>query len=781
LPPIQRDLTNLYISESYYRLMQTDPIDDATLLDGTGSLVTYLAVSGTLDAFYLKGDGSQLTNIGASSLPSGIVSSSAQTLSHLAGTNIISGSGQRSILGLGTTDSPTFTNLTLTGNLTAQQLIISSSVFVVTQSYSSGSTAFGDTLNDFHQFTGSVYITSSLTTTGTGIFQGTTSTPEYILRVKGFNTGSQLAIGVSGNGDYGIQNSVLNWDGTDYRRQTFTANGFYFNIVSGAFQQQNALRINGDGTTRIHEIWTDNYVNAPGLENTDPNGFAELDWYYGGEFADVIARREGVTIDTGDNDTTFTWKFDNSGSLYLPFTSSNKIYNSDGTVWTASYATTSDFANTLLNDGKYATTGSNTFIGNQLIDGNVVIGGTLTAQTYVVSSSIVNIQTIDVSGSTIFGDTAEDTHQFTGSVLISNGITSSMGFYGNLTGTSSWAQQSVTTSYLDPLFISSSVAYYGFAGSNNITWDSILFKPTNIISGSGQRDILGLAETDSPRFSTIYGTNANLDGNLLVGGTITARTYIISSSVVNQETIKVSGSSVFGNSLDDTHQFTGSLYITGSVNSSQFVGNLTGTSSWATNALTASFALNAAGFESGSFATTASNTFTGNQNFANNTVIGDTTYSTLGGNPINLYYGISKGDIANRFGGIKISNYDWSGGNLASKFEIYTDSEAQDFSTRRVLVDGFGNVSINANTEVTGNLVVTGKLTAQEFHTEIVSSSIIYESGSTKFGDTVDDVHSFTGSLYVTGALVIPTVQTLSPTADVGSIVINNNNLYIYF
>ena len=43
--------------------MQTDPVDDATLLDGTGSLVTYLAVSGTIDAFYFKGDGSQLTGI----------------------------------------------------------------------------------------------------------------------------------------------------------------------------------------------------------------------------------------------------------------------------------------------------------------------------------------------------------------------------------------------------------------------------------------------------------------------------------------------------------------------------------------------------------------------------------------------------------------------------------------------------------------------------------------------------------------------------------------------
>jgi hypothetical protein len=51
-----------------------------------------------------------------------------------------------------------------------------------------------------------------------------------------------------------------------------------------------------------------------------------------------------------------------------------------------------------------------------------------------------------------------------------------------------------------------------------------------------------------------------------------------------------------------------------------------------------------------------------------------------------------------------------------------------------------------------GNAVITGKLTAQEFHTEFVSASIIFESGSTKFGNSLDDVHQFTGSLTTTGS-----------------------------
>ena len=50
------------------------------------------------------------------------------------------------------------------------------------------------------------------------------------------------------------------------------------------------------------------------------------------------------------------------------------------------------------------------------------------------------------------------------------------------------------------------------------------------------------------------------------------------------------------------------------------------------------------------------------------------------------------------------------------------------------------------------DLTVAGTLTAQEFHTEFISASIMFTSGSTKFGDTQDDVHNMTGSLLVTGS-----------------------------
>ena len=63
-----------------------------------------------------------------------------------------------------------------------------------------------------------------------------------------------------------------------------------------------------------------------------------------------------------------------------------------------------------------------------------------------------------------------------------------------------------------------------------------------------------------------------------------------------------------------------------------------------------------------------------------------------------------------------------------------------------------GNVSVTGNLTVSNGTTIGGTLIAQEFHTEYISGSIIFTSGSTKFGDTLDDTHYFTGSMYVTGS-----------------------------
>jgi hypothetical protein len=60
-----------------------------------------------------------------------------------------------------------------------------------------------------------------------------------------------------------------------------------------------------------------------------------------------------------------------------------------------------------------------------------------------------------------------------------------------------------------------------------------------------------------------------------------------------------------------------------------------------------------------------------------------------------------------------------------------------------------------ADSTISGDLNVTGTLTAQEFHTEVTSASIVFTSGSTIFGDSSDDIHNMTGSLNISGSLTL--------------------------
>jgi hypothetical protein len=139
----------------------------------------------------------------------------------------------------------------------------------------------------------------------------------------------------------------------------------------------------------------------------------------------------GTTLVTGSTyPITSSWSNNSVSSISSSY-SNNSI--------SASFATnTSLFNNTA--SSVFATTGSNNFDGNQIVQGNVTVIGNLTAQQYVVSSSISYFTSSYFDGSTKFGDTESDTHQFTGSLRAPN-IT------GSLLGTSSFSNNSTSASY----------------------------------------------------------------------------------------------------------------------------------------------------------------------------------------------------------------------------------------------------------------------------------------------------------------------------------------------
>ncbi len=65
------------------------------------------------------------------------------------------------------------------------------------------------------------------------------------------------------------------------------------------------------------------------------------------------------------------------------------------------------------------------------------------------------------------------------------------------------------------------------------------------------------------------------------------------------------------------------------------------------------------------------------------------------------------------------------------------------------------NTITTGSVSLTGDLTVFGAINARQFNINIISSSTIYESGSSNFGNSLDDSHSFTGSVLVTGSLIV--------------------------
>ena len=85
-------------------------------------------------------------------------------------------------------------------------------------------------------------------------------------------------------------------------------------------------------------------------------------------------------------------------------------------------------------DGKTTLSGTTNFMFHtasnlMAVTGNVEISGTLTANQYNINVIDKTVTNLSASGDTIFGDTSDDTHQFTGSLLINGNST----FGGNIT------------------------------------------------------------------------------------------------------------------------------------------------------------------------------------------------------------------------------------------------------------------------------------------------------------------------------------------------------------
>lgn len=133
-------------------------------------------------------------------------------------------------------------------------------------------------------------------------------------------------------------------------------------------------------------------------------------------------RLQTLESTTGSYASTSSLATSNSRITTLESTTGSFTLTSSFDAYTASNDSlnTTQNARILSNEqktGSFASTGSNAFSGSQTITGSLTATGTIVAQTLVVQTITSSVDF--VSGSTRFGSTTGNSHQFTGSVLIS--------------------------------------------------------------------------------------------------------------------------------------------------------------------------------------------------------------------------------------------------------------------------------------------------------------------------------------------------------------------------
>jgi hypothetical protein len=188
----------------------------------------------------------------------------------------------------------------------------------------------------------------------------------------------------------------------------------------------------------------------------------------------ISADISGSLIVNGQNVTTTiqtsnTWSGSAASSItalnattasLLSYTASNNAAITDILFETASLnATTASLlsytASQNSRNGTYATTGSNTFAGIQTVNSNLVVTGSITAATLIVQTVTSSISFI--TGSTRFGSLPINTHQFTGSVIVTGSLNATT-FSGSGANLTSIPNAALTNSTISGIALGSNLA-----------------------------------------------------------------------------------------------------------------------------------------------------------------------------------------------------------------------------------------------------------------------------------------------------------------------------------
>jgi len=259
-------------------------------------------------------------------------------------------------------------------------------------------------------------------------------------------------------------------------------------------------------------------------------------------------------------------------------------------------------------------------------------------------------------------------------------------------------------------------------------------------------------------------------GDIRTDGDVIAQNYIVSSSVTYMTTSFSDGSTVFGNTINDTHLFTGSLFISGNLTAV----NLTADSgSFSTRLTTEESNIDALQSDSGSFSTrvtlteaTGSNLVTDSGSFSTRVtaleeldVDDDLTVAGDSGGNLTIDLDSETLTIAGGGGMSSVASgntitFNLDTGILSSSAQIASDISGSwrgELSSSALTYVGGGVSGSSTSTGSFGSIHTAGNVGIGTTSPD----SLLHAYGSSHFGYNTTHKHQFTGSVNISGSFLV--------------------------
>ena len=357
-----------------------------------------------------------------------------------------------------------------TGRTRAKKFSVGTGSYPVSE----GSTRFGDTLDDIHIFTGSLFITGSLYLLGNSYGISASAGPSSSVTGPSLPTidhaiarwngtlGNELdnsTVILQDNGDItssgGLKIGTNNLTLNQIVGTSIFTNNTYF---SGNLDVTNSTKL-GYSNSSFHQLTGNVFLPTSFLGNTTVTGsqllvnnkfIASGSVYLPTTYLGTTYLTGTQTIASGTvylpttllGDTTITGsqltvsnKFVASGSVYLPTTFlGNSVFTGSQTIMSGTtYLSTTYLGTSIFTGSQTIVSGTaylpTSYLGQTTITGSYLSSNILTASNVALGNTIITGSITYISGaletttSTHFGYLAANLHQFTGSVSISGSFT----------------------------------------------------------------------------------------------------------------------------------------------------------------------------------------------------------------------------------------------------------------------------------------------------------------------------------------------------------------------